>query len=281
MMTSRKRKQEDDGNDGDTHMSRSPSGSPSLPTSNLPPNQRRQLKRPRTNSTGKPLGLSRLLETLTPDQTRSILKAICDRHPQLAQEVSHTAPRPSIDSVMLVLTQYENSFRNSFPFGTRPESDYAYNRVRDSLVDYLDALKDYTPTFLPPNESQSNISLAFLDNVTNMIHRLPNWSNPQNNRHKEEAYEEIGKAWANVIREAAKRGGGIQLRIGQWDQKMLKHNETSGNRLLEAIHALNSSTNWMDQRNSAVSPPNANDPGSIRQQLMSGTYGEGVRLGPW
>jgi protein Cut8 len=181
---------------------------------------------------------------------------------------------------MAVLNQYEAALRGAFPFGGRETSDYAYNRVRQPMIEFLDALKDYTPNFLPPNEPQTNISLNFLDSVTNMIHRLPNWDTFQNNRHKHEAYEEIAKAWANVIREAAKRGGGIQLRIGQWDQKLMKHNQTSGNRMNEAIHALTASLDWIAQSNQA-SGPGSSDPNSIRQQLMSGSYGEGVRVGPW
>jgi protein Cut8 len=277
-MSNRKRKQEDDGNDGDTRMSRSPSASPSLAVSALPPSTRRT-KRIRTNATGRPLGLTRLLETLSADDLRNLLKTMCDRHPELAAEVPSAAPRPSVEAVLAILNQYEASLRGAFPFGGRETSDYAYNRVRQPMIEFLDALKDYTPNFLPPNEPQTNISLNFLDAVTNMIHRLPNWDTFSNNRHKHEAYEEIAKAWANVIREAAKRGGGIQLRIGQWDQKLMKHNQTSGNRMNEAIHALTTSLDWMAQGNQS-SGPSQSDPNSIRQQLMNGTYGEGVRVGP-
>lgn len=202
---------------------------------------------------------------------------MCDRHPQLSAEVASIAPRPSVESVLSKLNDYETAFRNSFPFGGREGSDYAFNRTQKPLVDFLDALKDYTPNFLPPNESQTNISLNFLDSVTHMIHRLPEWDTPRNNRHKHEAYEEIAKAWANVIREAAKRGGGIQLQIGQWDEKMMKHHQTSGNRLGDAILALNSSLNWMPQG----AGPSPNDPNSIRQQLLNGTYGVRVGGGPW
>jgi protein Cut8 len=279
-MPNRKRKQEDDGNDGDTQMSRSPSASPSLPVGSLPQIQRRN-KRMRTNASGRPLGLPRLLETLSPDDLRSLLKTICDRHPDLTAEVVGASPRPSVENVLSILNQYETTFRTSFPFGGRESSDYAYNRVRHPMIQFLEALKDYTPNFLPPNETQTSVSLNFLDSVTNMIHRLPNWDTFQNNRHKHEAYEEIAKAWANVIREAAKRGGGIQLRIGQWDQKLIKHDETSGNRLGEALHALNSSLDWMAQSSNNTAGQNQNEQPSIRQQLMSGTYGEGVRVGPW
>jgi protein Cut8 len=169
----------------------------------------------------------------------------------------------------------------SFPFGGRETSDYAYNRVRQPLVAFLDSLKDYTPNFLPPNETQTTISLNFLDGVTNMIHRLPNWDSYQHNRHKHDAYEEIAKAWAIVIREAAKRGGGIQLQIGGWQQKLAKHHESSGNRMEDAVEELRSSLGWMANDADSNTPPS--EPTSIRQQLLSGTYGVSgpVRVGPW
>ena len=279
-MSGRKRKADDDANDGDTQMSRSPSASPSISTGTLPQGARRKsTKRPRTNLSSRPLALPRLLETLSPDELRNLLKSICDRHPDLGAEVVSTAPRPNVESVLTVLNHYESEMRASFPFGGRETSDYAYNRVRQPLIAFLDSLKDYTPNFLPPNEPQTSVSLNFLDGVTNMIHRLPNWESFQHNRHKHEAYEEIGKAWAITIREAAKRGGGIQLQIGGWEQKLAKHHETSGNRMEDAMEELRSSLGWIADAGSSPAP---NDPTSIRQQLLSGTYGVGpVRVGPW
>ena len=235
---------------------------------------------------GRPLALPRLLETLSADDMRALLRSICDRHPAIGAEVTYTAPRPGVASTLGVLENYETALRQSFPFGVRETSDYAYNRVKQPLTDVIDALKDYTPHFLPPHETQTQTSLSFLDGVTNLIHRLPNWDSYQHNRHKHEAYEEVAKAWALVIREAAKRGGGIQLQIGGWDQKLLKHNELSGGKMEEAMQELRTSLGWMENgndSNSAQGATPANDPMSIRQQLFSGTYGmdTAVRVGPW
>jgi protein Cut8 len=158
--------------------------------------------------------------------------------------------------------------------------------VRGALLELLDALKDFTPQFLPPNENQSAVSLEFLDNVTNLIHRLPNWDSYQHNRHKAEAYEEIAKAWVLVVREAAKRGGGIQLQIGGWDEKLRRHNEMSQGKMNEAVNELRTNVVWAGGNGGEqgeVSSGVGNDPASIRQQLFSGTYGldTAVRVGPW
>lgn len=282
-MSSRKRKADDEASSGenDDRMSASPSGSPAVLSRALP---RHSIKRMRTNVSGRPLPLPRLLETLDADEMRTILQSICERHPDIGTEVISTAPRPSVSSALDVLGKYESAFQGAFPFGGRTASDYSYNRVRQHLVNLLDALKDFTPHFLPPNEAQAAISLAFLDGATDIIHHLPNWDTPQHNRHKQDAYEEMAKAWAAVIREAAKRAGGIQLQYGGWDEKVSKHNEASGGKMMEAMDELRRSLGWMGGEGA-----NSNTAGgthesmSIRNQLLNGTYGMGapVRVGPW
>lgn len=280
--SSRKRKADDDGTDHDVRMSASPTSSPAFTPRPLPG---RQFKRARPNVSGRPLSLPRLLETLDTEALRSILQSMCQRHPELGDEVVNTAPRPSVAATLQVLHSYQAVLRSSFPLGGNPSSDYAYNRVRQHLSNLLDALGDFTPHFLPPNESQTSTSLSYLDGATDIIHSLPRWDNPQHNIDRDAAYDEISKAWVLVIREAAKRGGGIQLQYGGWDQKLAKHNQQSGGKLQEAINELSSSLGWMggSVSHGTGGGPSGNDSGSIREQLLSGTYGLGVpvKVGMW
>ncbi|KAI9930874.1 hypothetical protein ASPWEDRAFT_247215 [Aspergillus wentii DTO 134E9] len=280
--SSRKRKADDDGNDHDGRMSASPTNSPALTPRALPAG--RIYKRARPNVFGRPLALPRLLETLDTDALRGVLRSMCERHPDLVDEVVHTSPRPSVGSALQVLRNYQSTLQSSFPLGGSPGSDYAYNRVRQPLSDLLDALSDFTPHFLPPHESQASVSLSYLDGATDIIHNLPRWSTPHNNIERESAYDEICKAWILVIREAGKRGGGIQLQYGGWDQKLAKHNQNSGGKMQAAVNELGSSLGWMhgpDTQN--YGNPVGNEFGSIREQLLSGTYGLGtpVKVGPW
>jgi len=278
--STRKRKADDEGSSGgdDDRMSASPSGSPAIQNRPLP----RQPKRMRTNISGRPLPLSRLLETLSAEEMRNLLQSICDRHPDVGNEVVTTAPRPSVQSTLEVLAKYESTFQAAFPFGGRSSSDYAYNRVRHQLMEMLESLKDFTPHFLPPNEPQPATSLAFLDGATDFIHRLPDWDNFQHNRHKQEAYEEMAKAWAAVIREASKKAGGIQLQYGGWDQKIAKHNEASGGRMQEAVNVLRGSLGWMGHETQHTAMGGAAGNVSVRDQLLNGTYGmNSTGIGAW
>jgi len=226
--------------------------------------------------------LPRLLETLSADEMRQLLQNVCDQHPELHQDIVTRAPRPSIEPTLSVLNRYEDGLRGAFPLGNRPTSDYTYNRVRQHLVQLIDALRDYTPHFLPPYETQMMLSTNYLDAVTNIIHRLPDWDTYQHQRHKNEAYDEVAKAWALVIREAAKRAGGFHLQFGGWDQKLVEHNQKSGGRLDEAVNELRSGLGF-SQASSSPSPGVSEERASIRQQLFSGTYGQelGVGVGRW
>lgn len=253
------------------------STSPALSNARLPHTPTsRSIKRTRPNLTGKPLSVSRLLETLDTESLRNVLRSLSDRHSELKEEIVELSPTPSIASTLQVLRDYQNTLRSSFPLGPNPGSDYSYDRVKQHLSNLLDAMSDFTPHFLPPNEPQSSTSLNYLDGITQIIHDLPQWDSPQHNLAKQNAYDEISQAWICVIREASKRGGGIQLRYGHWDEKLHRHNEISGGRLQEAEQVLSSALGWI--------APEQQPYQSIRQQLFSGTYGAempSIRTGLW
>jgi hypothetical protein len=124
------------------------------------------------------------------------------------------------------------------------------------------------------------MSLQYLDGATKIIHALPDWESQQYRHHKDGAYDEISKAWALVITEAAKRGAGIILNTGGWDQTLAKHNQQAGGRLGQAMGAMANEVGWMGTNQNAPGP-GPSDPNSILNQLLNGTYGSPVRVGPW
>ncbi|KAK3685870.1 Cut8 six-helix bundle-domain-containing protein [Podospora appendiculata] len=273
-MPSRKRKADDENDE----MSVSPQASPAIPTRQLP----RPSKKARAGNDmiGRPLSLPRLLETLDTAQLRMVLQTICERHPDLGQEVVNGAPRPSVASALQVLGDYQDKLRASVPFG-HTSSDYTYFRVKQPLAALVDAISDFTPQYLPPTEQQTNISLQYLDGATKVIHDLPDWDSQQYRHHKNNAYDEISRAWALVITEASKRGGGFILHTGGWDQSLAKHNQQSGGRLEQAMNAMSSEVGWIGTNPNGTPATGSSDPNSILNQLMNGTYGSPVRVGPW
>lgn len=263
-MSSRKRKADDD---GDESMSTT---SPSLST--------RPLARPSKKSRGheligRPLSLPRLLETLDTTQLRTVLERICEAHPSIGQEVVQGAPRPTVQTAIDVLRGYQAKLREAVPYG-ESSAEYTYYRIKEHLVALLDALAEFTPQFLPPHETQPTRALEFLDEATNIIHELPDWEPQTYRHHKENAYEDISKAWELVINEAAKRGGGFNLHSAGWDSRITRHNERSAGRLGPAVSAMASNVSWMGPQLDGTS----NDSNSILNQLLSSTP---VRVGPW
>ncbi|KAK3942330.1 Cut8-domain-containing protein [Diplogelasinospora grovesii] len=271
-MTSRKRKADDEGDE----MSVSPQSSPAISSRQLS----RPVKKVRAGNdlTGHPLSLPRLLETLDKTQLQTILQTICERHQDIRQEVVNGAPRPSVASALQVLSEYQERLRAAFPFG-HSSNDYTYFRVKQPLAALVEAISDFTPQYLPPVEQQTNVSLQYLDGATKVIHELPDWEGQQYRHHKHNAYDEISRAWALVISEASKRGGGFALHTAGWDQVLTKHNQQSGGRLEQAMNAM-AELGWTGHNPNAPSS-GPSDPNSILNQLMNGTYGSPVRVGPW
>ncbi|KAI0012672.1 Cut8-domain-containing protein [Xylariaceae sp. FL0662B] len=270
---SRKRKADDDGDE----MAVSPASSPAVQSRQLPP---RPSKKIRSNEiVGRPLSLPRLLETLDITQLRTVLQTICERQPEIGEEVIKSAPRPTVDCALQVLKDYQDKLGEAFPYG-ESSSDYTYYRVKQPLVALIDALTDFTPQYLPPNETQVNVSLQYLDGATKIVHSLPEWESQSNRHHKENAYYEISKAWALVINEASKKGAGFILHSGGWDQTLAKHNQQSGGRLEAAITSMAANVGWVGGGPHSGASSSTNQ-GSVLDQLMAGNYGSPVRVGPW
>ncbi|KAI0903805.1 hypothetical protein F4823DRAFT_629122 [Ustulina deusta] len=268
----RKRKADDEADE----MSVSPSSSPAV--------QFRQLSRPAkkvrsSDPTGRPLSLPRLLETLDVIQLRTVLQTICERQPEIAEEVVKGAPRPSVESALQVLNEYQTKLQAAFPYGGS-SSDYTYFRVRQPLLALVDALADFTPQYLPPNEPQATVSLQFLDGATKLVHNLPEWESQSYRHHKENAYDEISKAWALVITEASKKGAGFALHSDGWDQTLAKHNQQSSGRLHTAMSAMASNIGWVDGNSNSGTSGAPSNTASILDQLVAGNYVSPVRVGP-
>lgn len=227
------------------------------------------------------LPLPRLLETLDENQLRSVLQTICDRRPDVQEEVMSGAPRPTAANSLQVLHSYQHKLAEAMPYG-HTSSDYAYYRVKQPLAALVNAIMDFTPQYLPPMENQTNLSLIYLDGVTKIAHAMPHWDSQTYRHHKDHVYDEVAKAWTLVISEAAKRGGGFTLRTEGWDQALAEHNEQSGGRLQPAINALASHVGWRDT--DQTQEPNQNGPSeqnTFLHQLLNGTYGSSVRVGPF
>ena len=58
---------------------------------------------------------------------RQLLQTVCDEHPELQQEIVNKAPRPSVESTLAALENYENLFR---PFAEKTQDGAAPRVMR-------------------------------------------------------------------------------------------------------------------------------------------------------
>lgn len=200
-------------------------------------------KKPRMVHYGRSFPISRLLEHLDAPILRNIIQTLVDRHPTLSLEVAGLLSLPDLSSVISILNGIEEQLQLSFPYGGDSKGDYAYNRVRPVLQRFMDALVEYTHIFLPPYEMNKSLTLTFLDHISSMLHRLPEWNNPTHNYYKEELYDIISNAWISTIFNMSKEGyDGING--DEWIAKLIKHNEISGGRFKAVIDIARNELAW-------------------------------------
>ncbi|KAK9474103.1 Cut8 six-helix bundle-domain-containing protein [Dipodascopsis tothii] len=234
-----KRKHDDD--DDDEMTCGSPVSSPPLAQRTLPERRRTApvaaKKRMRTEVLGRPLPLHRVLDSLDTKALKALVTSLSEKHPFLAQEINAIVPPPAVNGSLALLQRSFEAIPAAFPYKGDHTGDYAYFRVRPFISDFIALLADYTPHFLPPVEQQAGNSLQFLDGVTALVHRLPEWKTAGHNYHKHNTYDELARAWVVALREAGKRAGGVMLLYGGWLDKVQKHNELAGGRLHPAVAA--------------------------------------------
>lgn len=203
-------------------------------------------KRPRLHPvSGKHLPVGRVLESLDRKGLQNLIEQICQSHPYLVSELTNLAPKVTVSTSIENLKTHLHAVYNALPYKGDQRGDYAYLRVRPYIEEFLSALTDYTSNFLPPHEGQPSNSLEFLDSATHLLNQLPVWTNPLNNHSRNVAYEDINTAWIVAIKEAVKRNNGLGLAHGGWEDKINKHNQNCGDKLLGAVNCILQELSWM------------------------------------
>ena len=172
-----------------------------------------------------------------------------ERHPELASEIQPLVPKLTPQSALGILTRYERQFLEAFPYGGDKQGEYAYSRVHSAYKALIDAIHDYTMYFRPPPSSSTSNSnsttpyilpaeiLSFLDNVTNLLHRVHTWNNPIHNLAKENVMAEVIDAWEAAIRWFLEVNGGFAFTMGGWLDRLEAHasKEEGFRRIVEEI----------------------------------------------
>lgn len=213
----------------------------------------RPSKAQRTRSAHR-LPTARLLEGLGTEALVGMLHTLSQRHPELDDEMRALVPRPSLHSTLAKLHDLSDKITQAFPYGGDPAGEYAHQRVQPCVQDLLAALEDYTPHFLLPLEQQPMVSLAYLDGVSALLHKLPGWATRAHNAPRRGAYEAVARAWITTIKEAAKRGGGVGLVAGGWLEKIQRHDALADGLLQDVVQTARDELGWLGTGRTLLTP---------------------------
>lgn len=229
---------------------------------------------------GRPLPISRLVETLDKKALEKLVTSLVNTRPDVGPLVLSLAPIISVATALEVLKRKLEAIYLGIPYKGDQHGDYAYLRVRPGIDDFLATLSDYTAHFLPPNEPQPSNSLAFLDSATMLLHKLPTWTTQANNHARTVAYDRISSAWILALQEASKRANGLGIAYGGWQHKLDQHNEMCGNLLVSAVNFLRQALRWVSDQQQQMNNNNhfyydgsSSDPNHNGFNNNSGFYG--------
>lgn len=201
---------------------------------------------------GQPLPTNRIIEVLDKKNLQHLLTNLINLHPEITHDVYRCAPKPTVSGSIDVLSNKIDVIINNLPYKVDASSEYSYMRVKPLIEDFLNALSDYTLHFLPPVETQPSNSLDFLDQATDLLHKLPNFTKLSNNYFKELAYEQLSHTWCICLKEFIKNpsttnNAGLLLLINNnWEMKLKKHNEESNNKLESVVEFFKDEISWLD-----------------------------------
>lgn len=147
----------------------------------------------------------------------------------LEDRIVKLLPRPTLSSTISILLNLEAKLLSSIPYSKHgpDRSDYAFNRVRPqweelygSLLQYLDffTLSTSYPTTL--DHEYPSESFEYLEFTTNLVHRLPNWSEEKMIQLRNPLYEKLGQHWRIVVQEVGRRAG--EGKLGLIEAKFLE-----------------------------------------------------------
>lgn len=148
---------------------------------------------------GEYLPINRLIETLNRPSINNLLSDLVKIHPQISKTIYDLQPKIDMQDAMSILTQKFDSISENLPYKGDVENDYSYLRIKPYLNEFLNCLSDFILNYLPPVELNILNSLTFIDFVTNMIIKLPEFSNNEYKYIKLKCFEQVSNTWLIIL----------------------------------------------------------------------------------
>lgn len=140
-----------------------------------------------------------MVEVLDRKALQELLQSVINVHPEVAQTVSRIAPRPTLKQAVDLMKLKAEAIIAHLPYKCDSESDYSYIRIKPHLMEFLHTLSDFILNLLPPMELNLLHACQMLDEITSLMHGLPNFTNNEFQYTRATAYEQIANLWFIVL----------------------------------------------------------------------------------
>lgn len=129
----------------------------------------------------------------------NLLADLVKIHPEIVKTIHDIQPKVEVQDAMTIIQSKFDAISENLPYKGDIENDYSYLRIKPFLNEFLNCLSDYILNYLPPIETNFLNSLTFLDFVTNMIIKLPHFTNNEYKYIKTKCYEQVSNTWIIIL----------------------------------------------------------------------------------
>lgn len=177
---------------------------------------------------GEKLSVSRILETLSKDKLEDLIRKMILEKPEVAEIVERESPCISIDDALIELRRKLELIVSNLPYKVDVKSDYAYLRVKNHVIEFFQALSDYSLNFLPPVNNDYQISIKFLMRFLKEIFaELPKFDAIEFNYYYNLTIEKFNLIFIHSIKNFLneRKQNLIVIKEEKWDEEMKIINE--------------------------------------------------------
>ena len=210
---------------------------------------------------GQPLPLERSLELADKQQLQKIIQELLLLTPETTQLINSRLSQLPVTKADLLesLEKKLDRVRQNIPYNraysnnlTDKLDDYAFDRLKPFVLEFLNCLIDYTLNIIPPrdvnNSNNLHDALAFVDRCTEMVLLLPRFELPSNNYYYDKCLEQLSYIWCTLIQHIARDdilSTNARPTLANWYEKLQIYNDKSNN-LLQRPLTLFTTLNLVD-----------------------------------
>lgn len=187
---------------------------------------------------GQPLPLSRSIELMNKQGLEDILIELVRLHPEIQENLVAMMPvNHDFDQYLSSLKKKLEKIYENIPYSRNETlNDYAFVRMKTSILEFFDCLIDYLLNSLPPQSTNVIQALKFLDISTSLVYQVPNFQTVSNNYYKTVCYEQLNEIWISLIRYCSTDAPfmSIKSNLVNWYNVLYKHNSLTNGKLMKS-----------------------------------------------